>query len=161
MNTTANLSLKTLSCLVAAACLLPTAADAQGSKALEGTWDVTVTIQACDTGASIRSFGRLITFHRGGTLTEWAASGSEAAPVSRSVGQGAWEYLGAQGFSYSLKFLRMTAFGGADGFVSELWSLDVDRSGESYSADGTAHINLANGIVVGPLCVTESGAKLF
>lgn len=157
----ANLSLKTLPWLVAAALLLPASASAQGAKALEGTWDVTVTLRNCATGAPIRSFPRMITFHKGGTLTEWAAAGTEAVPVARAVGQGAWKYLGEQDFTYSLKFLRLTAFGGPDGFISELRALDVEESGQGYSAEGVGHITLANGFLIGPLCATEDGVKLF
>ena len=161
MNAKPHLSLKALPWLVVAALLLPVTASAQGAKALEGTWDVTVTLRDCATDAAIRSFPRMVTFHKGGTLTERAVAGTEAAPSARTGGQGAWDYLGAQEFTYSLKFLRLTTFGGPDGFVGELWALDLDRSGQSYAADGIVHITLANGFVVGPLCATEDGAKLF
>lgn len=161
MNAKLNPPIKALPWLIAAALFAPAVANAEGAKALEGTWDVTVTLRVCATGAVIRSFPRMLTFHKGGTLTEWAAAGLEAAPVARGVGQGAWEYLGKQEFTYSLKFLRLTPFGGPDGFISELRMLDVDSSGRSYEADGVAHITLANGFVVGPLCATEDGAKLF
>ena len=151
----------TLPWLIAAVLVWPVAANAQGAKALEGTWDVLGTIRDCGTGAAIRSAPRLVTFHKGGTLTEWAAFGTEQAPTNRTVGQGAWEYLGDGEFAYSLKFLRLTSFGGPDGFVSELRTLEVDPSGQSFAADGVAHITLPNGFVIGPLCATEAGTKLF
>lgn len=154
-------ALKTLPWLIAASLLLPATASAEGANALEGTWDVAVTLRNCATGDPIRSFPRMITFHKGGTLTEWAAAGTDAAPVARAVGQGAWEYLGDQEFTYSLKFLRLTPAGGPDGFISELRTLDVDPSGQGYAADGVAHITLANGFVIGPLCATEAGTRLF
>lgn len=152
---------KGLAYLLAAILVWPIAANAQGSKALEGAWEVAVTLRDCASGASIRSFPRMITFHKGGTLTEWTAAGTDAAPVTRGVGQGAWEYLGNQQFTYSLKFLRLTAFGGPDGFIRELRTLNVDPSGLQYDADGIAHITLANGFVVGPICATEIGTRLF
>ena len=139
----------------------PMALHAQGTKELEGTWDVTVTLKNCVSGTAIRSFPRMITFQRGGSLTEWASSGTDTAPVSRSVGLGAWEYLGSQEFSYDLKFIRMNQFGGSDGFIQELLTLKVDTSGSGYTADGMAYITLSNGFVVGPLCANEKGSRLF
>ena len=152
---------KGLACLTVGILVWPIAANAQGSKSLEGAWDVAVTLRDCANGASIRSFPRMITFHKGGSLTESTAAGTDATPVARSVGQGTWEYLGNQQFSYSLKFLRLTAFGGPDGFIRELRTLNVDPSGLQYEADGIAHITLANGFVVGPICATEIGTRLF
>lgn len=152
---------KALPWLISAALAWPAMASAEGAVALEGTWDVAVTLRNCTTGAAIRSFPRLITFAKGGTLTEWAAAGTEAAPAARGVGQGAWEYLGEQQFAYSLKFLRLTPSGGPDGFFQELRELEVGESGDSYAGEGVAHITLANGFVIGPLCATEAGTRLF
>lgn len=129
------------------------------SKALVGTWDTTVTITDCTSGAAIRSFPRLMTFHRGGTLSEWSAAGTEAAPVVRASGQGTWEHLGGNEFAYELKFLRLTPFSGPDGSIRESRMLSVDRLNGRYNADGTANITLANGFVIGPICSTETGTK--
>lgn len=161
MNEKLNPSMRKLVWLIAAALFWPVMASAQGAKALEGTWDVEVTLRDCATDAIIRSFPRMITFHKGGTLSEWSAAGTEAVPVARGVGQGEWSYLGEQAFAYSLKFLRLTSKGGPDGFISEQRVLEVDASSDSYVADGVAHITLANDVVVGPLCATEAGTKLF
>lgn len=156
-----NFAKKTLPWLIVAALVWPLAANANGAKALEGTWDVTVTLRNCASNAEIRSFPRMITFHKGGSLTEWAAAGTEAVPSARGVGLGAWGYLGSQEFIYSLKFLRLTPVGAADGFIEEVRELEVSPSGQNFAADGTAHLTLANGFVIGPLCATEAGTKLF
>jgi hypothetical protein len=153
-------AIKALPLLVAAALTWPLAASAGGPKALEGTWDVTVTVRNCATDAAIRSFPRMVTFHKGGTLTEWAAAGSEAFPTNRSVGQGTWELLGARKLTYSLKFLRLTPFGGPDGSVAEQYILEVESSGLGYAAEGVARVTLANGTVI-PLCLSEAGIKVF
>lgn len=147
--------------LLAVALFWPPVAGAQGAKALEGTWDVTVTLRNCVTNDPIRSFPRLITFAKGGTLSEWAAGGTEIAPAVRGSGQGSWENLGDDAFTYSLKFLRLTAFGGPDGFISEVRYLNLDQSGHHFSADGVAVITFGNGATSPQLCATEAGTKIF
>lgn len=144
--------------LAVAALSWPVAASADGAKSLEGTWDITVTLRNCQSGAAIRSFPRMVTFAKGGTLSEFSAAGLEAAPVARAPGHGAWEYLGDSWFAYSLKFLRLTAAGGPDGFISEVRELEVN--GDSFAADGSAVITLANGVTF-PACATEVGTRLY
>ncbi len=64
---------------------------AQGSpEAIVGAWVVTVTLRNCTTGApqGRRSIS-LVTFHRGGTLSE-NPGGTTFAPGQRSGGQGTW-----------------------------------------------------------------------
>jgi hypothetical protein len=153
-------AIKALPLLIAAALAWPLAANAGGPKALEGTWDVTVTLRDCASDTAIRSFPRMVTFHTGGTLTEWAAAGTEAMPTIRSVGQGAWEFLGKREFTYSVKFLRLTPFGGPNGSVAEQFVLEVESSGLGYAAEGIAHVTFANGVVI-PLCLSEAGIKVF
>jgi hypothetical protein len=154
------IAIKALALLIAAALTWPLAANAGGPKALEGTWDVTVTLGVCGSDVVIRSFPRMVTFHKGGTLTEWAAAGTELQSTNRSVGQGTWGFLGHRGFTYSLKFLRLTPFGGPDGSVAEQYRMEVESSGLGYAAEGIAHVTLANGVVIS-LCLSETGIKVF
>jgi hypothetical protein len=147
--------------LASAAVCVPALADGQGAKSLEGTWDVVATIRDCASGAPIRSIPRMITFAKGGTLTEAAAGGTEAAPAYRSVGMGTWEYLGESEFTYSLKFLRMTSFGGPDGFIKETRILEVSENGTRFLADGVSVITFGNGTQSPQLCTTEDATKLY
>lgn len=147
--------------LAAAALNWPIAASAQGAKALEGTWDVAVTLRNCQTGDAIRSFPRMITFAKGGTLSEFAAAGSDAMPVVRAPGHGAWAYLGDSLFTYSVKFMRLTASGAPDGSISEVRDVEMDSAGASFTADGRAVITFANGAQSPVLCATEAGTRLF
>jgi hypothetical protein len=75
--------------LVTAALSWPVSASAQGAKALEGTWEVIATIRDCASGNVIRPVPRVITFAKGGTLSEYTAAGTEAMPVARAPGHGA------------------------------------------------------------------------
>ncbi|MGK2925631.1 MAG: hypothetical protein ACSLE2_08410 [Lysobacterales bacterium] len=147
--------------LASAALAWPIAASAGGAKALEGTWDVTVTMRNCQTGDAIRSFPRMLTFAKGGTLSEYAAAGTDAMPVARAPGHGAWAFLGDSLFTYSVKFMRLTASGAPDGFISEVRDVAMDHSGDSFTADGRAVITFVNGAQSPVFCATEAGTRLF
>lgn len=154
------LSSRALPLLAIAALTVPGVASAQGPRAIAGTWDVTITLRNCQSGDPIRSFPRLITFHRGGSVSETAAGGTAALPAARSPGQGQWEYLGRGEYGYSLKFLRLTPFGGPDGFVNETRVLELDSTHGRYFADGVAVITFGNGAQSPELCATEEGTRL-
>lgn len=65
---------------------------------LAGAWTVQTTLRNCDTNVPTGSFATIVTFHRGGTLTE--STGSPAfAPEQRSEGHGTWKRLGRTMFS--------------------------------------------------------------
>jgi hypothetical protein len=65
---------------------------------LEGTWFVEVTLRNCTTNASLGSFRSLVTFHRGGTISESTSSPSFAIG-QRSPGHGNWDFEGDHMFS--------------------------------------------------------------
>ena len=131
-----------------------------GARALEGAWDVTVTLRNCADGSEIRSFPRLNTFMQGGTMQETAASGTSAQPALRSPGHGIWQHYEGRSFGYSIKFLRLNADGSPAGFVRESRSVEVSPMGGMYTATGSSVIYLPNGVVLGPFCSTEEGAKI-
>jgi hypothetical protein len=65
------------------------ASAAAGGAGLLGTWTVQVTLRDCTSNAPIGSFNSLVTFHRGGTISESAGSRSFAAG-QRGAAQGTW-----------------------------------------------------------------------
>jgi len=72
---------------------------AEGSASLVGTWLVRVTLRDCTTNAPLGpSFSSLVTFHRGGTLSE--SAGSTAFAIGqRSSGHGTWSRDGGHTFN--------------------------------------------------------------
>lgn len=71
--------------------------DDEGEARLAGAWTVQITLRNCDTNAPMGSFASIVTFHRGGTLTE--STGSLAfEPGQRSEGHGTWTRLGRNTF---------------------------------------------------------------
>ena len=68
---------------------------------LEGTWLVQVTVRNCATNAALGSFNSLVSFHRGGTLSE-ATSSPSFAVGQRSAGHGNWDAEGPNTYSQSM-----------------------------------------------------------
>ena len=64
---------------------------------LQGTWRVQVNPRNCQTGAPLPSFAVLLSFARGGTLTE-VMNSPAFLPGQRSTGLGVWSHT--QGNSY-------------------------------------------------------------
>jgi hypothetical protein len=58
---------------------------------LQGTWRVQVNPINCQTGAPLPSFSMLLSFHRGGTLTE-VMNSPAFLPGQRSAGLGVWSH---------------------------------------------------------------------
>ena len=74
---------------------------ASGGGGLEGTWRVEVTLRDCNTGAALGSpFRSLLSFARGGTMTETTARFS---PAVRGPGHGIWQQIQGSTFSSTLE----------------------------------------------------------
>jgi hypothetical protein len=122
---------------------------------LAGTWTVQVTLRDCSTNAQIGpAFNSLVTFHRGGTISE-STSSRAFAIGQRGDGQGLWRSLD-QG-TYSQRMVSLINFDTAPnlpfspGFFAG-WSVvshtlelsDEDHAtsfgtNEFYKADGTLY----------------------
>jgi hypothetical protein len=72
---------------------------AQGARALEGVWALTLTPLNCATGAPLAAPAdrSLLTVHQGGTMSA-SAGGRAFAPGQRSDAHGAWTYAGGTTF---------------------------------------------------------------
>src|SRR5258707_6630734 len=89
--------------LLAGALLLGTAITAkahseQSPNGLEGTWRVQVTQYNCATGATLPPFWSLLSFARGGVLTETTTSPG-FLPGQRTPGHGVWISAGANAYT--------------------------------------------------------------
>ncbi len=81
---------------------------AASGKGLEGTWRVEVTLRDCNTGAALGSpFRSLLTFARGGTMSETTARFS---PAVRGPARGIWQQIQDDTFSSTMEaFVYSTA----------------------------------------------------
>ena len=68
-------------------------------KELEGTWNVEVTQTDCSTGDPLGiPFQSLLTFHRGGTMTE-TTDNPIFFPAERGPGHGVWSFKGGSRYT--------------------------------------------------------------
>jgi hypothetical protein len=74
---------------------------------LVGTWMVQVTLRNCSTGAALGpAIHSLVTFHRGGTITESPGT-TTFAPGQRTVGHGSWT---SQGRTFRQEMIAIIVF---------------------------------------------------
>jgi hypothetical protein len=76
-----------------------------------GVWQVAVTSVDCQTGDVVRSIPGLWTFHKGGTMSEYA-SAPGLSPALRGSGHGVWQREhGSQDYSPDFIFYHYNASG--------------------------------------------------
>jgi hypothetical protein len=81
------------------------------SEGLAGTWMVELTLRSCDNGAPLGPvIHSLVTFHRGGTISE-SPAGLNFAPGQRTSAHGVWDY--DQGRTYTQKMVSLILFDSA------------------------------------------------
>ena len=105
----------TVFCLSGALLLTASPSFAQSSESaspngLAGVWFVQVTLRNCDTNAPLGSFNSLVTFHRGGTVSESTASPGFAIG-QRGPGTGTWEAAGHH--TYAQRMAALITFDSA------------------------------------------------
>lgn len=137
---------------------------------LVGAWAVQVTLRNCDTNAPMGSFTSIVTFHRGGTLSESAGS-LAFQPGQRSEGHGAWKRVGRHTFSQRvialLRFDSPANLPGTPTFdpskpispgFSAGWQTITHRvrltGADSFQSSGTTEFFDANGESYRPGCST-------
>ncbi|MCA1622774.1 MAG: hypothetical protein LC778_03075 [Acidobacteria bacterium] len=127
-----------------------------GARTLEGSWSVQTTVYNCQTGATLQTFPKMNTFMQGGTMQEFSAGGS----FLRGPAHGVWYHERGQSYSYALQFFRFNADGTYAGLTRARWQVNLDLTGNSYTAN-TATIEIINpaGVVVNRLCATETATR--
>jgi hypothetical protein len=130
---------------------------------LEGTWLVQVTLRVCATGAPLGTVNSLVTFARGGTMSESVGAGGFESG-QRSDGHGDWRHIG--GRTYSQRFVVLIRFDTppnpptSPGFLAG-WQIVthtltlVDR--DNFSSSGTNEFFDASGNSYRSGCSTAMG----
>jgi hypothetical protein len=132
---------------------------------LKGTWLVRVTLRVCATGAPLGTVNSLVTFARGGTLSESVGAGG-FEPGQRSEGHGDWRHTG--GRTYSQRFVVLIRFDTppnpptSPGFLAG-WQIVthtlelIDR--DNFSSSGTNEFFDASGNSYRSGCSTANGRR--
>lgn len=108
---------------------------------LEGTWDVKVEITNCADGSVIVSFDAMALFARGGTFHDTNANN----PALRSDAFGVWRHLKGRKYEFAFRLFRFDPAGNNLGSQIVRHTVTLDRSGDSYTSEGTAEYFEANG----------------
>jgi hypothetical protein len=124
---------------------------------LQGTWRVQVNPRNCQTGAPLAPFSVLLSFARGGTLTE-VTSAQAFLPGQRTPGLGVWSHT--QGTAYKAVIDAFILFdspttppGFKRGVQRIMWDIEVDL--DQITIDSSSQFFDTNG---NPLAVACAGA---
>ena len=103
---------------LATACLVGTGTAAAQSDKLVGTWLVQIQLHKCATGADIGGpFISLLTFDRGGTMTEMT-SNPNFYPAVRGPAHGVWKETGLDGANHTFTSSQLALIT-TDGVLTE------------------------------------------
>jgi hypothetical protein len=102
----------------------------KGARAIEGTWNVVVTLRDCESQAPLGTFRAMDMFIQGGSMVDTNA----APPSTRGPGFGSWEYVGEHQFTATLRFFIYNpdgTFAGVRRVAQEITMADDNNSWES------------------------------
>jgi hypothetical protein len=128
-------------------------------KTIIGVWRMALTTVDCQTGNPIRTIPGLWTFHKGGTMSEFA-SAPGLSPALRSPGHGVWKREdGSQDYSLGFTFYRYDASGAFTASQRAKIALKLGASGDEFTATSALEILDANDNVIVTACGTPAGTR--
>ena len=131
-----------------------TIASAQNSNSLEGTWDVSVTVVNCQTGAPIRTVRSLQMFSHDGSFTETANT------FLRGSSLGNWERKGGETFGANYWFFRYTPTGAFASLARALDEIKLGQDGNTFTAAGVIQDYDASNTLIATGCFTHIAKRL-
>ena len=127
----------------------------QQSSALVGVWRNTITLRNCQTGNQIATFQGLLTFHEGGTMSEFGGIN----PVLRSPGHGVWQASNPFHPTFAFTFLRFNADGTYAGTQRVRSTVSLGLDGNAFQSTGMAEVLDVNDNVVGVSCAATMATR--
>jgi hypothetical protein len=114
----------------------------------------------CQTGAALAPpFRGLITFHEGGTLSEFGV-GPGSTPALRSPGHGVWRHEhGWRDYSFGFTHYRYDVSGALIGSNDITSALELGPSGDEYATSSAVQVFDASGNLIATACVTTAGTR--
>jgi hypothetical protein len=131
-----------------------TALWAQSRHTVEGTWDVSVTVKNCQTGALIRTVRSLQMFSHDGSLTETANT------FLRGSSLGTWGRIDANSYTTMYWFFRYNPDGTFKSFAEALNKIELSGDGSHFTASGTIQDYDATGNPLSLGCVSHAATRL-
>ena len=123
-----------------------------------GAWRTAITPRNCQTGLPVAPVGRgLITFHEGGTLSEFNLGPGQ----NRSPGHGVWEQQrGRRNFSGVFVINRYDATGVFIGTSKVRPAWELSTSGNGFTTNASFEIFDANDNLIATGCATGVGTRI-
>jgi hypothetical protein len=115
------------------------------SRRLEGTWQVQVTLQNCQTGATLRTAPAFLTFAQGGTLVETTTVFNSS---QRGPGHGFWEHTGGKTFKAVSKAFFFNTDGTWAGTQTLTQQIEFGDDPDVFNSTATTEIVAPNGSVI-------------
>ena len=140
----------------AATAALSAALDAKARR-IEGTWQVQVTLQNCQTGVALRTAPAFLTFAQGGTLVETTTVFSSA---QRSPGHGFWEHTGGKTFKAVSKAFIFNPDGTFSGTQTIRQAIEFGDDPDVFNSTATTDIVAPNGTVILNSCATAVAHRM-
>jgi hypothetical protein len=128
----------------------------QGGQRIVGTWNVHVSVRACQTGVEIRTFKSMEHFNQGGTMQDVS---SGFAPSRQTPGIGVWSYLGGNIYSFRFKSFGFDANGNFTGWTIVRHEITLDANADEFTSEGTAEFYDANGNLLFTGCSSNTATR--
>ncbi len=132
----------------------------QSLNRIVGVWETTVTPRNCQTGAPAGpAFIGLITFHKGGTLSEY---GANPATPFRTPGHGTWQaapWRGEDSYLLDFTFIPLTPAGVPVGRLKVSQTLEYERYLDQGSTTGGFQLFNPSGVLIGSGCSTSTATR--
>jgi hypothetical protein len=123
--------------------------------ALEGVWDVTVTIRD-PAGNPLQSFRAMNMYIRGGVFEEF---GTRNPPGQRGPGMGTWRPEGDDRYSAVLEFFRFNVDGTFAGTQKVTRTIELSEGSDSFTSIATIQILDINGQLIQSGYATETATR--
>ncbi len=137
-----------LTLLLVESAWIPVIAQSERSESpVEGTWALQITGFDCATGVRRPPIWSMVTFARGGTLTD--TTGNQMFPGPRTAGLGRWSATGGNTFrSTSVAFILL-------GPTVQPWAMRIDQhsirlTGDQFVSDATVEFFVVPGALPAP-----------
>lgn len=131
---------------------------------LPGAWRVQLNPRNCQTGAPIPSFSVLLSFARGGTLTE-VMNSPAFLPGQRTPGLGVWSHTNGNAYKGVWEaFILFDTPPTSPGFLFKrgvqqlMWDFEVD--GDQLTIDASSQFFDTNGNPLAMTCASATGTRL-
>jgi len=151
--------------LAASSFVAPSSSQAQSSqsasgRSLEGAWWVNVTLYDCASGAKRPTFASILTFARGGTLSETTSNPLFQAG-QRSTGFGTWGQTAGETYSASDEaFILFSAAPFTQGVQRLDHSIRFSSDNDHFEDEATVEFFDMHGSLLTSGCATAVGVRL-